>query len=74
VKDDEEVVIQDITEPMKMLKNCGIWCIYIGLSIRTMAVQQKLDKETVKMPELGPNDCILQYDNAPAHGTLSSRF
>jgi hypothetical protein len=25
VEDDEKVVIQDLTEPMKMLKKCGIW-------------------------------------------------
>jgi hypothetical protein len=23
----KEVVIQDLTQLMKMLKNCGIWCI-----------------------------------------------
>jgi len=23
----KEVVIQDLTEPVKMLKKCGIWCI-----------------------------------------------
>jgi len=41
----KEVVVQDDTEPMKMLKKCGISCIHIDvLSIRTMAVQLNLDK------------------------------
>jgi hypothetical protein len=25
--EDDEVVVQDLTELMKMLKKCGIWCI-----------------------------------------------
>jgi len=27
----KEVVIQDLTEPMKMSKKCGIWCIEINI-------------------------------------------
>jgi len=25
----EEVDVQDLTEPMKIVKKCGIWCIQI---------------------------------------------
>jgi hypothetical protein len=33
------VVVQNFTQPMKMLKKCGIWCIQIDiLSIRAMDV------------------------------------
>jgi hypothetical protein len=27
------VVIEDLTEPMKMMKNCGIWFIHIDVSV-----------------------------------------
>jgi hypothetical protein len=39
----KEVVIQDLTELMKMLQRCGIWCIQIDS--RAMVVQLNLDKE-----------------------------
>jgi hypothetical protein len=29
--EDERMVVKDITEPMKMLKKCGIWCIRIDV-------------------------------------------
>jgi hypothetical protein len=44
----EVAVIQELREPMKMLKKCRIWCIKIDvLSIRSMVVQLYVDKETV---------------------------
>jgi hypothetical protein len=36
-----------------------------------MVLQLNLDKETVKRPELWPNDWILHHHNAPAHKALS---
>jgi hypothetical protein len=56
-------------ENVKKLRNS----VHSGrrLSIRVMAVQLNLDKETVKISELWPNGCILHYDNAPAQKALS---
>jgi hypothetical protein len=41
------------------------------LTITATAVQLNVDKETVKRPELWPNDCVLHYNNAPARKDLS---
>jgi hypothetical protein len=52
----KEAFVQDLTEPMKMLKKRGIGCIQIDvLSIRGMAVQLNLDSETVTCIEKAPN-------------------
>jgi hypothetical protein len=67
----KEVIVQDFTEPMKMLKECGVWCIQIDVQVTAMAVQLNSDKETVKRPELWSSDWILHHDNAPAHKALS---
>jgi hypothetical protein len=53
----KEMVVQDLTELIKMLKKWGIWCIQLDvLSVRAMSVQLNLDKESVnvcrKRPEL----------------------
>jgi len=74
----EEVVIQDLTELIKILER---WWNTVHsdrcLSVRTKAVQLNLyppPKKTVmcleKGPELWPNDWILCHDNAPVHEAL----
>jgi len=65
------VVIQDLTEPTKMLKKHGPWvhsnrCV----SIRAMALQLNLDKETVTCIEKGLNfgpTIVFSTNNIPAH-------
>jgi len=66
----KEVIIQDLTELMKMLKSTEFGA-FRRLGIRAVAVQLHLEKETVKSTELRTNDSILHHDNAPAHKTLS---
>jgi hypothetical protein len=70
-----KVVAQDLTEPMKMLKNLRASGAFRCLSIRAMCVQLKFWQRNSSMcrkrPELRPNDWILHHDNAPAHKTLS---
>jgi hypothetical protein len=57
----KEEVVQDLTEPMKMLRKCGIWWNLVHsdrrLSIIAMAVELNLDKETVTCVEKGLKFC-----------------
>jgi hypothetical protein len=55
-------------ENVKKLRNL----VHSGrrVSVSTMAVQLNLGKETVKKPELWPNDWILHHDNVPVHKVL----
>jgi hypothetical protein len=68
----KEAVIQDLTDPMKMLKKCRIWSIQTinqAYYVETL----KWLHETVhrKRPELWSNDWIFYHDNAPGHKVLS---
>jgi hypothetical protein len=63
----KNVVVQDLKEPMKYVEKALNFLRSVRrLSIRRMAVQLNLGKETVKRPELWPNDWILRHNNAPA--------
>jgi len=55
----KDVVIQDVKQPVNILRNCGIWCIQVKkfVSIRAMAGQLNFAKEVtfvVKGLNFGP--------------------
>jgi hypothetical protein len=68
----KEMVIQDLTQPIKMLKKCRIWIIQI-VNLAYCVEILKLFCEAVcrKRPELWPNNWILHHDNAAANKVLS---
>jgi uncharacterized membrane-anchored protein YjiN (DUF445 family) len=60
----EEIVIQDLTEPMKMLKKCIIWCIQTVSQAYYVEILKQLH-ETMhrKWCELWSNNWSLHCDN-----------
>jgi hypothetical protein len=74
----KEVVIQNLTELMKMLKKCRIRCIQT-LKHQSYGCATDFSQRKIYMgrrrPELWPNNWILHHDDAPAHkALLSSSF
>jgi hypothetical protein len=49
----KEVIIQDLTEPVKMFKNCGVWCIHIDVVSISYGCATNFDNETVVSIEKG---------------------
>jgi hypothetical protein len=71
----KEVVIEDLTVPMKMLKKCGIQYIQTTKQAYYVEILKWLRKAVRrKRPKLWPNDWIIHHDNATAHKALSSSF
>jgi hypothetical protein len=62
----KEVVIQDLTEPMGMLKKCSTFRETFKYQSYGSALNFKQ-----RNLELRPNDQILHPDNAPAHKAFS---
>jgi hypothetical protein len=69
----KEVVVADLTDPMKILITCGIKCIemfkYQSYGCATKFRQRNSEKRS----ELLPSDWILHHDNVPAYMMLSVR-
>jgi hypothetical protein len=59
----KEMVVQDLTEPMKTLKKCGIWFVHTDVHVSELCCATKFRQR----PDLWPNDWILHNGNAPAH-------
>jgi hypothetical protein len=68
----KEVIFQDPTELMKILKKCRIWCIQVfKYQIYDYATKFRLSYVLIKRPELWPSNCILQHDSVLAYKALS---
>jgi hypothetical protein len=67
-------VIQDLTEPMKKLQKCRIWCVHVDVLSINHAYYVEILKQLheAKGPELWPNYWILHHDRTPAHKALLS--
>jgi hypothetical protein len=68
----KEVVIQDLTEPIKMLKKCRIWCIQtVNQAYYVEILKWLYEAVHRKRPKCWHNDWILHHDNAAGHKVLS---
>jgi hypothetical protein len=66
------VVFQFLTEPMKMLKKCGIWCIQaVNQTYFVEILEQLREAVSRERPTLWSNDWILHHYCSPAHKVLS---
>jgi len=53
----KDMVVHDLTEPMKMLKKCRIWCFQTVKQAYCVEILKWLHKVVHReRPELGPND------------------
>jgi hypothetical protein len=71
----KEVVIHHLTEQIKMLKKCRIWCIQtVNQAYYVEILKQLHEAVCTKRHELWPSDWMLHHDNAPIHKVLPRRF
>jgi hypothetical protein len=66
----KEVIVQDLKQPMKMLKSADSGGPR-RLSVWNLAVQLYSDTEIVKVSERLTSNWILRHDNVPDHYELS---
>jgi hypothetical protein len=66
----KDVVVQDLTEPMKVFRKCGIWYIQTFNQSYYVEIMKQLRGAVRIRPELWSNDWILYHDSAPVHKAL----